>query len=966
MTMLRTLTARCTLALGCALAIVLMPSPPSFAQDQRFTIDRERELERERAQEVIAEAVPDNPEPEQGDTVEIAINIDTRNLPPAESRLMAYQARFTWDPSVLRFLQALPGFPPVNNISADTTNGRIDWSAFFPGGVDPGAYTLLTARFRVVGAANTTTQLNLTFSELINSLIHDLRPFLRIIPHMIKVKAKNLPPQLQPIANQTVEEGTVRNVAVQASDPDGNSIQLTPLNFPSFVQLADNGNGTGQITISPNLGNAGAYPQLGVIATDNGSPALSDTALFDLTVTPAENPPVIELIPDQTMNEGDTLAVAVKATDPDGDDIILNVLNLPRFGTFTDNHNGTGVIRFAPGFEDAGVFQNIEVSATDNGTPPLTTTRTFKLTVRNVNRPPVLKKFTFDVIGLSEGSVGVLDSITATDPDGDSLKFSAQNLPGFCQLTDNRNGLARLRIVPGFNDAGNYPNVTIIVTDNGAPKLSDSDSFNLIVTDSTPGLVCNVEITAPANGTSICGDSVQVCLRAGAVGGAPPLTSVREVNGIAVKDSCVKVALVNGNNTLIAKCTFTDAQGAICTSFDTVTVLANIIKSQLTLTAPEDSAFICANSITVTGTLVRTGGVAPFTDVFTINGNPAGTGSPLSATVSLAPGYNRIIAACVTTDNSGCSVTARDTVVVFSDPTAATATLNFDNLPIITGEVLDAESGIAKVDVIEATNRVVTVDAFTVGDHQVTFSSDKIDPNKRSSFTLRVTNRAGCESIVDPVYVKVTAARGVYDLSFDLLQTDRYLFVRNAGLQKIRFLINGQGVTLEAQNRTGSEGSLHYMPAHGLRSIDLSRFMLIGENYVDIVCSGAAGSSAELLFSDVFVPDAAPTGSDDKAADHTALPTTFALGLNFPNPFNPETAISFDVPAGWAAPVTLRIYNVQGQVIRTLAEGVMPPGRHNILWNGKDRFGQTVSTGIYLYQIISGDYRAVRKMLMAK
>jgi hypothetical protein len=568
----------------------------------------------------------------------------------------------------------------------------------------------------------------------------------------------------------------------------------------------------------------------------------------------------------------------------------------------------------------------------------------------------VLKKFPFNQLALNEGAEVVLE-LSATDLDGDSLRFSAQNLPAFCRLTDNRDSTGTLRIAPGFNNAGNYPNLTIIVTDNGVPNLSDSDAFSLTIVNVTPALACSVDIIEPTEGALICGDTAQVCLKKSVTGGAPPISSVCEINGIAVKDSCAKVPLVNGSNTLIAKCTFTDAQGVVCTSTDTVKVFANVIKCALTITTPADSVFICASSINVAGNITSSGSFGPFTSVCTINGSPAvSDGITFSGTVNLTPGYNKIIAACTITDTLFCSATCRDTVTVFSDPTPATATLNFDNLPVITGEIVDAESGIAQVEIIEATNRTVNIAPFTAGDKKVTFTSDKIDPNKRSSFTLRVTNVAGCVSIVDPVYVKVTAARGVYDLSFDLLETDRFLFVKNNGLQKIRFLLNGHGVTLEA-NANGSEGNLQYLPSYGIRSLDLTKFMLRGENYVDILCTGAAGSSAELLFSDVFVPDGVTSGIEDQEAKNTALPATFALGMNFPNPFNPETAISFAVPAGWTAPVTLRLFNVQGQLVRTLVEGVMPPGQHHILWNGKDERGQTVATGIYLYQIISGDYR---------
>lgn len=963
MNMLRNFTEQRAPLVAGVLAVLLM-APPGFSQ--RVVLDGASA--RAGATEVVAEVVVSNPEPAPGDTIEAAINIDTRNLQGQDNRLAAYQAKLEWDETVLQFLQFFPGLPPWNNPNVNTTqapDGRLDWNAFRAGGEPPGVYNLLRIRFKVIGAGNATTPLDLSFSELITAFARNLLTVLEIRPGKIIVRERNLPPVLQPIPNQTVEEGKTQIVTVQATDPDGNTITLTRLNFPPFVQLTDNGNGTGSISIQPAIGDSGSYPRLGVVATDNGSPALSDTALFDLIVNPAENPPVLQAIPDQTMKENDTLRVNVVATDPDGDDIVLEAPNLPRFGAFTDNHNGTGVIVFTPGFEDAGVYANLEVTARDNGNPPLSARQSFKLTVQNVNRPPDLQDITATVITVNEGEVLEL-ALTATDPDGDSLRFSAQNLPIFCRLTDNRNGTASLRMAPGFNDAGNYPNITIAATDNGIPNLSDSDAFNLVIANVTAALTCGVEMVSPLEGARICGDTVQVCLKTRVAGGVPPITGVCEVNGIAVPDSCVKVPLVNGANILVAKCTFTDAQGTVCTSSDTIRVVAGIIQSSIAIAAPRDSSFICADSISVSGTTTHSGGVPPFTSVCTVNDSPAdSSGDTFGGTVALAPGYNSIIVACTITDALGCTATSRDTVVVFSDPTPATATLNFDNLPVITGEIIDDESGIAKVELIEATNRTVTVDSFTVGDKRVAFSSDKIDPNKRSSFTFRVTNVAGCVSIVDPVYVKITAARGVYDLSFNLLETDRFLFVRNDGLQKIRFLINGQAVNLQAGGNGGSNGSTHFMPAYGLRSVDLSAFMLTGENYVDIICTGPAGSSAELLFSDVYVPDAV-TGIEAEGTQNAHLPATFALGLNFPNPFNPETAISFEVPAGWASPITLRIFNVQGQLVRSLAEGVMPPGKHNIVWNGKDDYGRPVATGIYLYQIVSGDYRAVRKMLMAK
>ena len=180
MTTLRTLTAKCARALGSVLAVLLALAPASFAQRQPVEATSVRAGGG--AAEIIAEAVPDNPEPAQGDTIELAVNIDTQNLQGADSRLAAYQARLLWDPTVLQFLEALPGDPPWDKPNLSTgmaPNGRIDWNAFMAGGVVPGAYNLLKVRFRVIGAANTTTQINLSFSELVTNIGRSLLSLLQ-------------------------------------------------------------------------------------------------------------------------------------------------------------------------------------------------------------------------------------------------------------------------------------------------------------------------------------------------------------------------------------------------------------------------------------------------------------------------------------------------------------------------------------------------------------------------------------------------------------------------------------------------------------------------------------------------------------------------------------------------------------------------------------------------------------------
>ncbi|MGC9361426.1 MAG: FlgD immunoglobulin-like domain containing protein [Candidatus Syntrophosphaera sp.] len=85
---------------------------------------------------------------------------------------------------------------------------------------------------------------------------------------------------------------------------------------------------------------------------------------------------------------------------------------------------------------------------------------------------------------------------------------------------------------------------------------------------------------------------------------------------------------------------------------------------------------------------------------------------------------------------------------------------------------------------------------------------------------------------------------------------------------------------------------------------------------------------------------------------------------NHPNPFNPSTTISYQLPA--SGPVRLDIYNVRGQLVKTLVEGLKSSGAHQIVWDGKDRHGNSVSSGVYLIRLRSEGQFLTHKALMLK
>ena len=106
------------------------------------------------------------------------------------------------------------------------------------------------------------------------------------------------------------------------------------------------------------------------------------------------------------------------------------------------------------------------------------------------------------------------------------------------------------------------------------------------------------------------------------------------------------------------------------------------------------------------------------------------------------------------------------------------------------------------------------------------------------------------------------------------------------------------------------------------------------------------------------------TVSRTNSSEVKVIPGAFALHQNFPNPFNPSTEIRFDLPE--AGNVSLAIYNLMGQKIRTLSSDNMTPGYHAIIWDGTNDIGSQVATGMYFYSIQSNEFQATKKMLFLK
>ncbi len=133
---------------------------------------------------------------------------------------------------------------------------------------------------------------------------------------------------------------------------------------------------------------------------------------------------------------------------------------------------------------------------------------------------------------------------------------------------------------------------------------------------------------------------------------------------------------------------------------------------------------------------------------------------------------------------------------------------------------------------------------------------------------------------------------------------------------------------------------------------------LIGSaNRVKVICHDSAGNTTEAVSAADFQIGGVSAVGDIPSGRLT-------LAQNSPNPFNPVTKISFSLPS--RQEVVLRIYNVEGRLVRTLLQGVLEAGPQSVMWTGKDEKGNQAASGLYFYRLVTDSGTLTRKMTLLK
>ncbi len=128
-----------------------------------------------------------------------------------------------------------------------------------------------------------------------------------------------------------------------------------------------------------------------------------------------------------------------------------------------------------------------------------------------------------------------------------------------------------------------------------------------------------------------------------------------------------------------------------------------------------------------------------------------------------------------------------------------------------------------------------------------------------------------------------------------------------------------------------------------------------------LVAVGNISGSRDTMTADLTVSLAADVNDYNFA---NSIPKSYELDQNFPNPFNPETVISFGLPH--TGHVNLSVYNVLGEEVEELFDDELPAGRHEFVWSTRTRNGASLPSGIYFYRLLTQEVSLTRKMLLLK
>ena len=289
----------------------------------------------------------------------------------------------------------------------------------------------------------------------------------------------NMPPVITGTPVTTLSAGSSYSFTPQAADPDGDALRFAATNVPAWLTFNTT---TGALTGTPTEANVGMSEMITIEVTDTRAvtqlPAFRIQVTSNVNLPPGENtPPTISGTPATSAYVGTVYTFSPVGFDADDDALTYTIQNAPGWATFTP---ATGQLTGTPTANDVGTTSNIMIRVSDGREEAALAAFNLQVlaTPPPANRPPTISGT--PRTSINAGSVYTFQPV-ASDPDGNTLRFSIQGQPSWATFSPTT---GRLTGTPGSANAGNTASITISVTDN-------------IATVSLPSFI--IQVNAPAN-----------------------------------------------------------------------------------------------------------------------------------------------------------------------------------------------------------------------------------------------------------------------------------------------------------------------------------------------------------------------------------------------------------------------------------------------------------------------------------
>lgn len=217
-----------------------------------------------------------------------------------------------------------------------------------------------------------------------------------------------------------------------------------------------------------------------------------------------------------------------------------------------------------------------------------------------------------------------------------------------------------------------------------------------------------------------------------------------------------------------------------------------------------------------------------------------------------------------------------------------------------------------------------------------------------------------------PSYQRGTI-RGIQWEEFDLLYEDRFFQIANRGLTHVIVELNGYQFRLTTNPGELRRGENIFLIGD-TTNIDIRPVMSPTiQNRMRLEARGPAGADADIIVGDSsLIPVIIDT--IHFVLNVVPLPQQIELRQNFPNPFNHQTTIEYKIPQSSynGVDVNITIYDLLGQRVRTLVNEKRFPGAAAVEWNGADDQGIVLSSGVYIYRMITGNRVQSKRLILLK